>query len=250
MAQDAKTRLTPRRMGPAPPIGRPGAPCGLWRPFQQRSRTSPKSRFQTPCIAGWDYRSILWDTRDTSMLEWDTRDSSMLLRDAQHSNATARALLPHHARAPATPLTLQTHRNHPPRPPSTFPRQNPGNPHARVGHQAIPPPRQRGCSTPPMPRPHRRHRPHLLHLSRSHQHFSTANPNVTSGLDRSQPPVGGPHVHQEAPVADHGNGFSVPLARPGLLVLLAPPRTFPRQIPGHQHARTEPRTLRVTGIPH
>ena len=97
----------------------PGAPCGLWRPFQQRSRTSPKSRFQTPCIAGWDYRSILWDTRDTSMLEWDTRDSSMLLRDAQHSNATARALLPHHARAPATPRTLQTHRNHPPRPPST-----------------------------------------------------------------------------------------------------------------------------------
>ena len=50
-------------MGRAPPIGPPGASCGLWRPSGQRSRTSPEPRFQNLSIAGWDCVPAFWDRK-------------------------------------------------------------------------------------------------------------------------------------------------------------------------------------------
>ena len=58
-------------MGPTPPLARPGASYGVWRPSCARSRTPPKPPFQNPSIAGWDYRSPVWDKRDSGMLLCD-----------------------------------------------------------------------------------------------------------------------------------------------------------------------------------
>ena len=144
--QDAKSRLKPRQMGPTPPLGRPGASCGVWRPSWQRSRTSPKPHVQNPSIAGWDYRSPVWDKRDSGMLERDKRDGGMLPWDAHTleagplaSGSTAGGSTGTAAGSIGTTVTRSG-------PPTTFPRQNRGHPHARTGPPGILRPRRRGST--------------------------------------------------------------------------------------------------------
>ena len=86
-------------MGRAPPIGPPGASCGLWRPSGQRSRTSPKPRFQNPSIAGWDCVPAFWDS-----VGRERAGGHMWGDDRPRAGAL-----------------------------TTFPQQNPGHRHARLG---------------------------------------------------------------------------------------------------------------------
>ena len=183
-------------MGRAPPIGPPGASCGPWQPLWQRSRTSPRPRFQNPSIAGWDCVPAFWDRRRPGTGRrahvGDRPRAGALTtfprQNAGHRHASMGA--PPAAGPPAadSPATRQ------PRPPPTFPRQIPGHRHARLGarammssiepaHPPTRPPVHPAAVHPPRQRP----RPHPCPLRNCADH-----PHVTSGLgaDRQSLAIG------------------------------------------------------------